>query len=106
MRTASSSAGWPSSITVRCPTGFRNPVRRPRLMKPSRSPRAAVVLPRFCPVAARYSWRTGALAPSGRLALDQGDGIAQPGDPIGVDGVRLEVRAEALHDVGDQAQEH
>ena len=26
IRTASSSAGWPSSITVRCPTGLMNPV--------------------------------------------------------------------------------
>jgi hypothetical protein len=53
MRTASSSAGSPSSITVRCPTGLKKPVRRPSPTNPSSSPTAAVVLPRFCPVAAR-----------------------------------------------------
>src|SRR5204862_2628766 len=53
MSTASSSAGTPSSITVRWPTGFMNPVDRPRDRKPSRNPSAAVVFPRFCPVAAR-----------------------------------------------------
>ena len=60
MRTASSSAGWPSSITVRWPTGLMNPVCSPRRRNPSTSPSAVVVLPRFWPVAARYSWRTGA----------------------------------------------
>ena len=53
MRTASSSAGTPSSMIVRWPTGFRKPVDRPRRWKPSRTPRLTVVLPRFCPVAAR-----------------------------------------------------
>ena len=53
MRTASSSAGTPSSMIVRWPTGFMNPVDRPRRWKPSRTPRLTVVLPRFCPVAAR-----------------------------------------------------
>jgi hypothetical protein len=57
MRTASSSAGSPSSMTVRCPTGFMKPALSPRRTKPSNSPSAAVVLPRFCPVAARYSCR-------------------------------------------------
>ncbi len=53
IRTASSSAGCPSSITVRCPTGLMNPVRKPRRRKPSSRPSEAVVLPRFWPVAAR-----------------------------------------------------
>ncbi len=53
IRTASSSAGSPSSMTVRCPTGFMNPVCRPDRTNPSSSPSAAVVLPRFWPVAAR-----------------------------------------------------
>ena len=36
IRTASSSAGTPSSMTVRWPTGFMNPVDRPRRWNPSR----------------------------------------------------------------------
>ena len=51
--TASSSAGTPSSMTVRWPTGFMNPVDSPRRWNPSRTPRLTVVLPRFWPVAAR-----------------------------------------------------
>jgi hypothetical protein len=47
MRIASSSAGMPSSITVRCPTGLMKPVERPRFRNPSRTPRLTVVLPRF-----------------------------------------------------------
>ena len=53
MRTASSSAGTPSSMIVRWPTGFMNPVDNPRRSKPSITPRLTVVLPRFWPVAAR-----------------------------------------------------
>ena len=53
MRTASSSAGTPSSMTVRWPTGLQNPVDRPRRRNPSMTPRLTVVLPRFWPVAAR-----------------------------------------------------
>ena len=53
IRIASSSAGTPSSMTVRWPTGFMNPVSSPRRRKPSRSPMLVVVLPRFWPVAAR-----------------------------------------------------
>ena len=33
------------------------------------------------------------------------DRVAQPGERLGVDRVRLEVRAEALHDVGDEPEE-
>ena len=33
------------------------------------------------------------------------DRVAQPGERLGLDGVRLEVRAEALHDVRHEAQE-
>ena len=51
--TASSSAGTPSSMIVRWPTGFMNAVERPRRRKPSSTPRLTVVLPRFWPVAAR-----------------------------------------------------
>ena len=53
MSTASSSAGTPSSMTVRWPTGFMNPVESPRRPNPSSTPRLTVVLPRFWPVAAR-----------------------------------------------------
>ena len=38
--TASSSAGTPSSMTVRWPTGLMNPVDRPRRWNPSRTPEA------------------------------------------------------------------
>src|SRR5450759_2008815 len=58
MRTASSSAGTPvSSVTVRWPTGFVKPVRRPSSTNAWTRPSEAVVLPRFWPVAARYRWR-------------------------------------------------
>ncbi len=53
MRIASSSAGTPSSMIVRWPTGLRKPVVRPRRRNPSSTPRLTVVLPRFWPVAAR-----------------------------------------------------
>ena len=53
MSTASSSAETPSSMTVRWPTGFMNPASSPRPRNRSNSPRLAVVLPRFWPVAAR-----------------------------------------------------
>ena len=39
MSTASSSAGSPSSMTVRCPTGFMKPAFSPRRRNPSRRPR-------------------------------------------------------------------
>ncbi len=51
--TASSSAGTPSTSTVRWPTGFMKPVESPRRPNPSSTPRLTVVLPRFWPVAAR-----------------------------------------------------
>src|SRR4051812_49526729 len=105
MSTASSSAGTPSSITVRWPTGLMNPVLSPRLRNPSTSPSETVVLPRFCPVAARYSWRTRCVAASGRgsaarggLALDELDGLAEAGQRLLVDRVGLEGRPEELHD--------
>ena len=50
---ASSSAGAPSSMIQRWPTGFMKAVFRPRSAKAAKSPRDVVVLPRFCPVAAR-----------------------------------------------------
>ena len=53
MRIASSSAGVPSTSTVRWPTGFMNAMESPSRVNPSRNPRAVVVLPRFWPVAAR-----------------------------------------------------
>src|SRR5881409_367664 len=112
MSTASSSAGSPASITVRWPTGFMKPASRPRRMKPSNKPSAAVVLPRFWPVAARYSWRIARpggprrLHARGRLALDERDPVAQARYGVGVDGLGLEVRAQSIHDVGDEAQEH
>src|SRR5688572_362486 len=74
-------------------------------MNPSSRPSAAVVLPRFWPVAARYSWRTAGLAPRRRLALDQGHRVTDPGDRLGIDGIRLEIRPKPLHDVGHETQE-
>ena len=50
---ASSSAGAPLSMIQRCPTGFMKAVFRPRSVNAANSPSEAVVLPRFCPVAAR-----------------------------------------------------
>src|SRR5688572_15163575 len=40
------------------------------------------------------------------LALDQRQRVAQSGDGLGVDRIRLEVRAEPLEDVGDEPEEH
>ena len=40
-----------------------------------------------------------------RLALDELDGVAQPVERVGVDRVRLEIRRQALHDVGHQPEE-
>src|SRR6185369_12746987 len=112
MRTASSSAGSPWSMTVRWPTGFMNPASSPRRLNPSNSPSAAVVLPRFWPVAARYSWRidrpsavSRRLGARGRLALDQRDAVAHARDRVGVDRLGLEVRPEPIHDVRHQAEE-
>src|SRR5881628_2850617 len=112
MSTASSTAGSPASITVRWPTGFMNPASRPRRMKPSNKPSAAVVLPRFWPVAARYSWRIARpggprrLRARGRLALDERDPVAQALDGVRVDRLGLEVRAEPIHDVCHEPEEH
>ena len=39
------------------------------------------------------------------LALDQPERVAQPGDGLGVDGVRLQVRPEPLEDVGHETEE-
>src|SRR5215217_2989123 len=115
MRTASSSAGWPWSMTVRWPTGFMNAVRRPARWKPSNRPSDAVVLPRFWPVAARYSCfiessgrrRDPKCSGSSRcLPFDQRDPVAEASDGFGIDGLRLEVGPEPIHDVGHEPQEH
>src|SRR5664280_2773722 len=173
MSTASSSAGTPlSSVTVRWPTGFVKPVRRPSSTKAWTRPSEAVVFPRFWPVAARYRWRirrlrgatataasarsrtgsresrarsartrrgarrrgagsagphpatavaacriavgVGAATRAGRgdgssarggLPLDERDRLLEARDRLGLDRVRLEVRAEPLQHVADEAQE-
>src|SRR6187402_3112499 len=48
---------------------------------------------------------SAALAAAGGLALDELDRVAQPSESLGLDRVRLQVRPEPLHDVGDEAQE-
>src|SRR6187200_2311174 len=104
MRTASSSAGTPSSITVRWPTGLMNPVDSPRRRNPSMTPRLSVVLPRFWPVAARYTWRRVLPVRAG-LALDQAERVPQSSHGLGVDRVRLEIRAQPFEDVRDETEE-
>src|SRR5262245_35240289 len=99
-------------MTVRWPTGFMKPVLRPSARKPFTSPRAAVVLPRFCPVAARYRCRIATTgrprqrdsAASAGLSLDLRDSVTQPRQRIGVDRIRLEVRTEPIEDVRHEPQ--
>src|SRR3954471_21435458 len=47
----------------------------------------------------------GRSAPDGRLSLDPVYRVPQPGQRLGVHRVRLQVRAQPFHHVGDQAQE-
>src|SRR4051812_28842135 len=96
------------------------PTLRPRSASAAYSPSANVVLPRFMPVAARYTWRIGPKGtrpaesagvglgafPDGGSPLDQRQRVLEPREHVRVDRVAVGMGTEALEDVGDQAEEH
>ena len=92
-------------MTVRWPTGFMNAGPQPGPLEAVEQAERGRGLAPVLPGGGEIELAHAPLAAVGGLALDQGDRVAQPRQRLGVDRVRLEIRPEPLHDVGDEPEE-